>query len=77
MLDLAGQELDRQKMDELVGSMFRQAGLTSKRELSFDDFQLLLRDYKDELNYATLQFDGKHVALFCVNRFNDEAKIKN
>ncbi|CAG2111400.1 unnamed protein product, partial [Medioppia subpectinata] len=57
MLELANQSISAQQMDEVIGSMFRSAGLRSRQELTFNDFQKLLGDYKEELGYAELNFD--------------------
>ncbi|XP_054156010.1 dual oxidase-like isoform X2 [Oppia nitens] len=57
MLELANQSISGQQMDEVIGSMFRSAGLRSRQELTFQDFQKLLGEYKDELGYAELNFD--------------------
>ncbi len=59
MLELANQSISPHEMDEVIGSMFRTAGLKSRQELTFDDFQKLLGDYKEELGYAELNFDGE------------------
>jgi len=59
MLELANQSISPNEMDEVISSMFRTAGLKSRQELNFDDFQKLLGDYKEELGYAELNFDGK------------------
>ncbi len=59
MLELANQSISPNEMDEVIGSMFRTAGLKSRQELTFDDFQKLLGDYKEELGYAELNFDGE------------------
>jgi dual oxidase len=59
MLELANQSISPNEMDEVIGSMFRTAGLKSRQELTFEDFQKLLGDYKEELGYAELNFDGE------------------
>ena len=58
MLELANQSISAQQMDEVINSMFRSAGLRSRQELTFADFQKLLGEYKEELGYAELNFDG-------------------
>ncbi len=59
MLELANQSISPHEMDEVIGSMFRTAGLKSRQESTFEDFQKLLGDYKEELGYAELNFDGE------------------
>lgn len=61
MLELANQSISAQQMDEMITSMFRSAGLRSRQELSFSDFQKLLGDYREELGYADLNFDGEAI----------------
>lgn len=58
MLELANQSISGQQMDEVIASMFMSAGLRSRQELTFSDFQKLLGEYKEELGYAELNFDG-------------------
>ncbi|CAG2174102.1 unnamed protein product, partial [Oppiella nova] len=71
MLELANQSISPQQMDEVIGSMFRSAGLRSRQELTFTDFQKLLGDYKEELGYAELNFDvsgAQEIATSAANK---------
>lgn len=59
LLELANQSISTKEMNLVVDSMFQHAGLRGKHELTLSDFQKLLSDYKEELGYAELNFDGK------------------
>lgn len=56
MLELANAELDDRKMDDLIEAMFQQLG--DKKAIKFEDFQVLLKDYERQLQYAALSFSG-------------------
>lgn len=51
--------MENEQIDQVVASMFQQAGLNNKEELTFDDFSKLLKDYKQYLDCAQLDFGGK------------------
>ncbi|KAH9369450.1 hypothetical protein HPB48_014370 [Haemaphysalis longicornis] len=57
LLELANQSLSPEKLNELISSMFREAGLERKQTITFDDFQKLLSSHKDQLGYTQLNFD--------------------
>jgi len=46
------------QIQEVIDSMFREAGMATKQTLTFDDFNKLLRDYKEQLDHANLNFIG-------------------
>jgi len=54
MVELGNEKIEDDKIDDVVRNMFQQAGLENKREISFIEFQQILKDYKDELNYMSL-----------------------
>jgi len=54
MVELGNEKIEDDKIDDVVKNMFQQAGLENKREISFIEFQQILKDYKDELNYMSL-----------------------
>ncbi|KAL1420959.1 hypothetical protein MTO96_004326 [Rhipicephalus appendiculatus] len=57
LLELANQSLSPEKLNELISSMFREAGLETKQTITLEDFQRLLSSHKDQLGYTQLNFD--------------------
>lgn len=57
LLELANQSLSQDKLNHLISSMFREAGLAQKQTITFEDFQHLLSSYKDQLGYTQLNLD--------------------
>ncbi|KAK8769919.1 hypothetical protein V5799_013614 [Amblyomma americanum] len=57
LLELANQSLSPEKLNELISSMFREAGLEKKQTITLEDFQMLLSSHKDQLGYTQLNFD--------------------
>ena len=60
LVELGNDELDEVKADELVDSLFRNTTYGEKDRLNFDDFSAILSDYEKELNYASLDINGKY-----------------
>ncbi|KAH7962522.1 hypothetical protein HPB52_016681 [Rhipicephalus sanguineus] len=58
LLELGNQSLSSEKLNELISSMFREAGLEKKQTITLEDFQKLLSSHKDQLGYTQLNFDG-------------------
>ncbi|XP_067938007.1 dual oxidase 2-like [Watersipora subatra] len=58
LMDLANTTVEDAQIDEVISSMFEQAGFSNKETLTFDDFNRLLSDYKDQLDHANLNFSG-------------------
>ena len=54
MVELGNEKIPEDKIDEVVDSMFQRAGFENKSAISFDEFQKVLKDYRDELNYMSL-----------------------
>ena len=50
--------VDDKEIDAVIDSMFKSAGMADKQTLDIDDFNRLLRDYKDQLDRANLNFAG-------------------
>ena len=50
--------MEDSQIEEVITSMFQQAGMAHKETLTFEDFNRLLRDYKDQLDHANLNFSG-------------------
>ena len=61
LVELANERegLNEAQADELVDSLFQNAGLQDKNVITFNDFNTLLSDYEKELNYASLDWSGK------------------
>ncbi|CAN8011196.1 unnamed protein product, partial [Ixodes pacificus] len=57
LLELANQSLSQEKLNELIASMFHEAGLQNKMTITLDDFQELLKSHKEQLGYTQLNFD--------------------
>ena len=58
LLELANENIEEEKIEEVVNSMFDSANLHQKSSITLQDFTALLGDYRDALNYASLNFDG-------------------
>ncbi len=43
--------------------MFSRAGLEKKKDITFHDFQSILEEHKDALNYASLNLEGTGVGV--------------
>ena len=61
MMELVNATVSSEQMDSLIDSMFVAAGFQSKQELTLGDFNVLLRDHKDELSGAYLGLAGVDV----------------
>lgn len=59
LLEIANQSISPLEMDQTIHSMFTEIGFSSKKYLSFDDFNRLFNNYRDELGYSELNFDRK------------------
>ena len=55
MMELVNATVSAEQMDRLVETMFVAAGFQNKMELTLGDFNLLLRDHKEELSNARMQ----------------------
>ncbi|KAF6041148.1 hypothetical protein EB796_000544 [Bugula neritina] len=58
LMELANTSVEDSQIQEVIDSMFREAGMATKQTLTFDDFNKLLRDYKEQLDHANLNFIG-------------------
>ena len=54
MVELGNEKIEENKIDDVVNHLFHQAGFENKREITFDEFQKMLHEYRDELNYMSL-----------------------
>ena len=61
MMELVNATVTPDQMDQLIDSMFTAAGFQSKDELTLEDFNVLLRDHKEELSSAHLNVKGYDV----------------
>ena len=73
LLEIANQSISTIEMDQTIHSMLNEVGLASKRDLSFDDFNKLFNNYKEELGYTELGFNGKFSFEFSIINFNSES----
>jgi len=53
-VELGNEKIEEDKIDELVDSLFQRTGFDNKSDISFDEFQQVLRDYSEELSYMSL-----------------------
>ena len=61
MMELVNATVTPDQMEQLIDSMFTAAGFQSKEELTLEDFNVLLRDHKEELSSAHLNVKGYDV----------------
>ena len=61
MMELVNASVSPDQMDQLIDSMFASAGFQNKQELTLEDFNVLLRDHKEELSSAHLKVTGMDV----------------
>ena len=61
MMELVNASVSSDQMDQLIQSMFTAAGFQNKQELTLEDFNVLLRDHKEELSNAHLNVKGYDV----------------
>lgn len=59
LLEIANQTISPTEMDQTIESMLSEIGFASKKELTFEDFNKLFNNYKDELGYSELNFERK------------------
>ncbi len=58
MMELVNASVSPDQMDDLIDSMFTAAGFQGKQELTLEDFNVLMRDHKEELSDARLKLSG-------------------
>ena len=58
MMEMVNASCAPDQMDQLIDSMFTSAGFQNKQELTIEDFNVLLRDHKEELSSAHLHVKG-------------------
>ena len=58
MMELVNASVSAEQMDGLIESMFTSAGFQNKQELTLEDFNVLLRDHKEQLSSAHLNISG-------------------
>ena len=61
MMEMVNAQVSPDQMDQLIESMFTAAGFQNKQELTLEDFNVLLRDHKEELSSAHLNVKGYDV----------------
>ena len=68
-MDLANAEVDEQNVNHLLDRMYRSARLENKEELTFEDFNNMLGDEREHLNYAFLDIGGNGIRTICTKYF--------
>lgn len=58
MMEIVNASVSSDQMERLIESMFAAAGFQNKQELTLEDFNVLLRDHKEELSTARLNITG-------------------
>ena len=58
-MEMVNQEVETDKIDSLVTTMLKDHGLENKRSLTFENFNKIMSEYKDELDQASLGCKGK------------------
>ena len=58
MMELVNASVSPDQLDQLIDSMFAAAGFQNKQQLTLEDFNVLLRDHKEELHNARLNITG-------------------
>ena len=58
MMEMVNASVAPDQMDQLIDSMFTAAGFQNKQDLTLEDFNVLLRDHKEELSSAHLKVSG-------------------
>ena len=58
MMELVNASVTANQMDQLINQMFESAGFQNKQSLTLEDFNVLLRDHKEELSTARLNVTG-------------------
>ena len=61
MMEMVNAQVSPDQMDQLIESMFAAAGFQNKQALTLEDFNILLRDHKEELSSARLNVKGYDV----------------
>ena len=61
MMELVNTTVNPDQLDQLIDSMFAAAGFQNKQQLTLEDFNVLLRDHKEELHNARLNITGYDV----------------
>ena len=68
MMELVKTNLESSKLEEVTNSMFTAAGFEDKKELSLEDFLVLMTDHKEDFSEAALNLKGiVRVLLYCVD----------
>ena len=63
MMELVNASVTPDQIDGLIESMFTSAGFQNKQELTLEDFNVLLRDHKEQLSSAHLNIAGVDVDI--------------
>jgi len=81
MMELVKTSVNPDQLDQLIDSMFAAAGFQNKQQLTLEDFNVLLRDYKEELHNAHLNITNYDVhvpdASIKKEKSDGKALVKN
>ena len=59
MMELANEEIEEDKITNMIKTILKDIGLKKKDMIYFDDFRRILKDYESELNYLSLNLQGE------------------
>nr|XP_033776119.1 dual oxidase 1-like [Geotrypetes seraphini] len=57
-IEISNNCLSRDQVEQVIESMYREAGFQDKEELTWEDFHYMLRDHNKELSFTHLCFKG-------------------
>ncbi|XP_029442670.1 LOW QUALITY PROTEIN: dual oxidase 1-like, partial [Rhinatrema bivittatum] len=60
-IEISNNCLSRDQVEQVIESMYREAGFQDKEELTWEDFHYMLRDHNMELSFTHLCFKGVEV----------------
>ncbi|XP_069480819.1 dual oxidase 1-like [Ambystoma mexicanum] len=60
-IEMSNNCLSRDQTNQVIESMFNEAGFQDKEELTWEDFHYMLRDHDKELRFTQLRFKGVEV----------------
>ena len=75
MMEMVSAQVSADQMDQLIESMFAAAGFQNKQDLTLKDFNVLLRDHKEELSSAHLNVKGYDVPEVEIEKKERESKV--
>ena len=58
MMEIVNASLEPSQLEECIDTMFTAAGFENKKELSVEDFILLMAEHRDDFSEAALKIPG-------------------